>query len=151
MKNATLLVLACAIAAGCTASLDKSPTERAAPDQDKVYIPKDLDDCLAQLQKLLKPENIEKMKGGTEDDMIQYHMGLGMWMRNNWGLWGGSRLAKWFNAHGIKHPDDMSGVILDSYWRHLNKKRIKLDEQVKHYQDYWKKQKIQSGASSDKQ
>jgi hypothetical protein len=74
-----------------------------------------------------------------------------MWMRNNWGLWGGSRLAKWFNNQGVKHPDDMSGVILDSFWRHLNDKPIKLEEQVKHYQDYWKKQEtIQQETERDK-
>jgi len=33
----------------------------------------------------------------------------------------------------------MSGIILDSFWRQLNGKPIKLDEQIKHYQDYWKK------------
>ena len=92
------------------------------------------------------------MRVGTEDDMTQYHMGLGMWMRNNWGLWGGSRLAAWFNAQGINHPDDMSGIILDSFWRYLNGKPIKLDEQVKYYQGYWKKQEtIQPEDSSDKQ
>jgi hypothetical protein len=33
----------------------------------------------------------------------------------------------------------MSAIILDSFWRHLNGKAINLDEQVKHYRDYWKK------------
>ncbi len=108
--------------------------------KDDVYIPKDLDDCFVQLKKLLKPQDLEKMKSGTEDDMIQYHLGLGMWMRSNWGLWAGSRLAEWFNIQGITHPDDMSAIILDSFWRHLNKKPIELEEQVKYYQDYWKKQ-----------
>jgi len=73
--------------------------------------------------------------------MSQYHFGLGMGMRNEWGLWGGSRLAKWFNAQGITHPDDMSGIILHSFWRHLNGKPITLEQQVKYYQDYWKNQK----------
>ena len=77
------------------------------------------------------------MKSGSEEDMIQYHHGLGRWIRNNWELWAGSRLAKYFNDIGINHPDDMSGIILDSYWRQLNEKPIKLDEQIKYYQEYW--------------
>jgi hypothetical protein len=105
----------------------------------QVYIPKDLDECFAQLEKLLSKKTIAKMKSGPEGDMALYHHGLGMWMRNKWGLWKGSRLKKWFNDKGIRHPDDMSGIILDSFWRHLNKKRIKLEEQIAHYQDYWKK------------
>jgi uncharacterized C2H2 Zn-finger protein len=63
-------------------------------------------------------------------------------MRNNWQLWGGSRLSKYFNDKGIYHPDDMSGIILDSYHRNLNGQEIKLDEQVKYYQDYWEKSKL---------
>jgi len=57
----------------------------------------------------------------------------------DWQLWGGSRLSKFFNDRGIYHPDDMSGIILDSYHRYLTGKDIKLDEQIKFYQDYWKK------------
>jgi hypothetical protein len=42
---------------------------------------------------------------------------------------------------GIGHPEDMSGIILDSYHRHLNNKEIKLDEQIKFYKNYWEKAK----------
>jgi hypothetical protein len=49
-----------------------------------------------------------------------------------------SATATFTGASVIRHPDDMSGIILDSFCRHLNGNPIKLDEQVKHYQDYWK-------------
>lgn len=137
---------------GCRRTRELPASDETAEQADETYIPKDLDDCFVQLKELLKPEDIEKMKGGAEDDMIEYHFGLGMWMRNNWGLWGGSRLAEWFNARGVQHPDDMSGIILDSFWRHLNEKPVKLDEQVKYYQDYWKNQEtIQPEDSGDRQ
>lgn len=140
-KVPLLFAIVLFISAGCTKTDNSSPCaiEEVTEEADEAYIPKDLDDCFVQLKKLLKPEDIATMRSGTEDDMIQYHHGLGMWMRNNWGLWGGSRLAKWFNSKGIMHPDDMSGIILDSFWRHLNNKPIKLKEQVKYYQDYWEK------------
>jgi hypothetical protein len=113
------------------------PADRVTvPDEANIYIPRDLDDCFAQLKNILNPDDIRKMKAGTEAEMIEYHFGLGTWMRNNWGLWGGSRLAKWFNTQGIKHPDDMSGIILDSFWRHLNGKPVELDRQIKRYKDY---------------
>jgi len=153
MRRLTIALLAgLLLLGGCKATKSASSVDKTEQPPKEIYIPKDLDDCFAQLKKLLKPEDIEKMRVGTEDDMTQYHMGLGMWMRNNWGLWGGSRLAAWFNAQGINHPDDMSGIILDSFWRYLNGKPIKLDEQVKYYQGYWKKQEtIQPEDSSDKQ
>jgi hypothetical protein len=109
------------------------------PKKEEIYVPKDLDDCFVELKKMLSKEDIEKIKDGTEHEMIRYHFGLGMWMRNNWGLWSGSRLSRSFNEKGIHHPDDMSGIILNSFWRHLNNKPIQLDEQIKFYQEYWKK------------
>jgi hypothetical protein len=112
------------------------PKTRAA-----VYVPKDLDDCFKELKKKLPAAEIQKMKAGKEKDMIRYHHGLGTWMRNNWGLWGGSRLRTYFVKLGLRHPDDMSSTILDSFWRHLNGKPIKLKEQVKRYQAYWKRMK----------
>ena len=94
------------------------------------------------MQKISKPEDIDEFKSENEDDIPGlYHMSIGMWMRNNWGLSGGSRLAKWFNTKGIYHPDDMSSIILLSFWRHLNQKPIELDNQIEYYKDYWEKQK----------
>jgi hypothetical protein len=105
----------------------------------QIYIPRDLDDCFVELTKMLPEGEVEKMKNGPEEAMNRYHHGLGRWMRNKWGLWKGSRLSKWFNDKGIQHPDDMSGIILHSFWRHLNNKPVKLGEQVRYYQDYWKR------------
>lgn len=142
MKRLGMVILTGAVLlTGCGDVQNRPIAEATAQGKTDAYIPENLDDCFVQLKKLLKPEDIEKMKAGTEDDMSQYHFGLAMVMRNEWGLWGGSRLAKWFNAQGITHPDDMSGIILDSFWRHLNGKPINLEQQVKYYQDYWKKQK----------
>ena len=104
----------------------------------KIYVPPNLEDAFGELKKMLHPDLLKEMREGSERNMIQYHMGLGVWMRNNWGLWGGSRLAKYFNGIGIFHPDDMSGIILDSFWCHLNSQPIKLEEQVAYYQRFWK-------------
>lgn len=107
----------------------------------KLYIPKDLEDSFGELNKMLHPKFIEKFKNGGKEETIKQHRGLGLWMRNNWGLWAGSRLAKYFTELGITHPDDMSGIILTSYQRHLNNQPLELEKQIKYYKDYWKKQK----------
>ena len=112
--------------------------------KDTTYIPFDLDDCIQQLDKIFADSSKVKIKAMTEDDFsARMHLNFGMWMRNNWGLWKGSRLSKFFNEKGIYHPDDMSGIILDSYYRHLKGQEIKLSEQIKYYQDYWEKAKKQ--------
>lgn len=107
-------------------------------DPKKVYIPKDLDDAFIELKKMLPKDVQTKMKNSTEQGMSEYHFSLGMWMRNYWELWKESRLTKYFNNVGIQHPDDMSGIILNSFWRHLNNKPIQLKKQVAYYHEYWK-------------
>jgi len=104
------------------------------------YIPKDLDDCIKTLTEMLIDEDYLAFKNGTEKDMYKQHHFLGTHLRNEWGLWFETRLAKWFNAKGIHHADDMSGIILTSFWREINSKPIELDEQIKFYQDFWTKQ-----------
>ncbi len=78
-----------------------------------IYIPRDLSDTFAELDKTLSPALRTEMRKGAERDMVQHHFGLGMWIRNNWGLWKGLRLAKWFAHYGIFMPDDMSGIIIE--------------------------------------
>ena len=117
---------------------DKYSIYRDAVYIDGVYIPTDLNDCFAELRKTLEPDLLDEMMSRTEKEMVRYHMGVGLWMRNSWGLWRRSRLARNFNNLGIYHPDDMSGIVLISFWRHLHDEPIRLEEQVKHYQEYWK-------------
>jgi len=100
-------------------------------------IPTNLDECFTELLRELSDEDITEIKSGSEKDLSTWHHSLGRWMRNNWQLWQGSELAKWFNSIGIHHADDMSGIILTSFWRHLHSKQVHLSDQVKFYQDYW--------------
>jgi len=107
-------------------------------NSDGLYIPKDLNDSFIELDKMLSVKFRDSVKIIPEDDFTaDQHFRLGIWMRNNWGLWKGSRLKKYFNKKGISHPDDMSGVILHCYHRYLNKKDLELDKQIKIYMDYW--------------
>jgi hypothetical protein len=105
-----------------------------------VYIPKDLEDCFKQIDSFWDDSTKVEVKQLSESEFsANTHFGLGLWIRNNWQLWGGSRLSKYFNDLAIYHPDDMSGIIIISYHRYLLGKEIKLEEQIKIYQDYWEK------------
>ena len=86
-----------------------------------LYIPKNLEECFLELDKLLKPKDIEAIKNLKDrSETIQYHHGFGTWLRNNWGLWGGSRLQQYLISKGLRHPDDMSATILEFYYDWLN-------------------------------
>jgi len=112
------------------------------------YIPIDLNDALNYLDCLWSKSDKEGFKKISENEAVnRLHWGTGMGIRNSWGLWkGDSRIAKYFHDLGIYHPDDMSGIILTSFHRYLNKTDIKLDEQIKFYKDYWEKAKLAESA-----
>ena len=102
------------------------------------YIPKDLNDCFKQIDKLWNDSIKLEVKNWTEDEFtVKTHFGFGRWIRNNWQLWAGSRLSKYFKEKGIFHPDSMSGIILDSYHRYLNKKEIQIEKQITFHKDFW--------------
>lgn len=69
----------------------------------------------------------------------EYHFTLGMWLRNNWGLWKGeNELTDYFNSIGIYHADDMSGIILHCYVKMIRGDEIKFEDQINKYINYWK-------------
>jgi uncharacterized protein DUF6794 len=104
------------------------------------YIPKDLEDCFNQIDNIWSDSTKKQVKAWIENEFTsKTHLGFGMWMRNNWQLWGGSRLFAYFNNMGVTNPEDMSGNILASYHRHLIGLPLKLEEQIKFYKDYWEK------------
>ena len=141
MRNLLVILSISILAAICMPQSSDKDKLTPTPDPNavfKVYIPKNLEDCFVELKKMLHPTLINEMRLQSEDDMILYHHGLGTWIRNNWALWAKGRLSKYFNEVGIKHPDDMSGIILTSFWRHLHSQPIKLDEQVECYKKHWR-------------
>lgn len=107
-----------------------------------IYIPKNLTECFKEIDRFLNQSEKDKIKSKTEDEFrAEAHFVLGLWMRNNWALWKGSRLYCFFKSKGIFHPDDMSGIILTSYYRKLNNTDIKLDLQIEKYRKYWAEKK----------
>ena len=105
-------------------------------------MPTTLEGSFPVLEKLLKPQGVAELRAGGESELAGYHFGLGMWMRNNWNLWHGGPLADWFRARGIVLADDMSGIILTSFCRHVRSEPIRLEEQIEKYRTYWRDQKI---------
>lgn len=102
-------------------------------------IPKDLEECFVFLDGVLVAEDKEVATNDSNFAVLVHHT-LGRTLRNDWGLWGNSVLAKWFKEKGIEHADDMSEIILTSYHRYLNSKPIELEEQIKSCQEHWKEQ-----------
>jgi len=158
--RAVIVACCCVVYLGCTSEqagikmdddngMNEDLSYRINPTRDSgsesgIYIPRDLEDCFSELERMLSSSLIETIKSGNEEDLIDYHLGLGLWIRNNWGLWGDSRLRKYFSSQGIDHPDDMSGIIIDSFWRRLNSLPLNLEQQIEVYKEHWRQQEQQT-------
>lgn len=122
-------------------------------------IPSNLEDAISILERNTKQEDLETAKSMTEKDFSsQAHFSFGMGLRNNWNLWWSARLATenrdkgypqtkpaivdFFNNLGIYHADDMSGIIVTSFYRKVVGLDIDLDAQVQRYIDYWAAQGV---------
>jgi len=105
---------------------------------DNEYIPKNLEDAIETIDSKLSNDLKSDIIHMTEDDFIlESHFGIGLTMiRNGWSLWGKSRLFFFFEKKGINHPDDMSSIILTSYYRNLTGKPIRFDDQIIKIKDY---------------
>lgn len=96
---------------------------------NNVYIPKNLDDALLQLEKLTSPESRIKFRSIPEDSVCLYmHNRLGQWIILNWGFYGGSRLSHYLRSAGITYPDDMADFLILAYHRKLHDKPVGIKE-----------------------
>lgn len=114
-------------------SLKNETYRQTADSLNGVYIPKHLEDCYQQLDSILSDSVKIEIKGMTESDFLNNtHFGIGMWVRNNWQLWGGSRLSKYLLDAGVfNHADTMSDFILSGYRLYLKEEPSSLEVFVK--------------------
>ena len=93
--------------------------------QEIIQIPESLYECFEVLDDMKIDDNESWLKMTEKSALTGSHHGVGRWIRNNWGLWSGGRLKTLFENNEVKHPDDMSGIILTAYHRMKNNKEIK--------------------------
>lgn len=114
-----------------------------------VYIPKNLDDAIAQLDQLTSPEARNKMKAIPEDSVCLYlHGRLGQWMIVNWGFYDGSRLSHYLRSAGITYPDDMADFLILAYHRHLTGQPVVIREMATWFREKRRKsweEEVKSG------
>ena len=75
-----------------------------------------LDRIHSELEKILDKETLAQIDSyESQEKMVLLHHSLGMYLRNEYGLWSGdSELYRYLYDLGLRHPDDMSSVILES-------------------------------------
>jgi hypothetical protein len=80
--------------------------------------PKTVESAVDKVLSAMTPEQRELLRGTAYDDLIQFHLNLGVWIRNQFGLWRSNK--ELMEACGLPHPDDCSMVIINACWRRLH-------------------------------
>jgi hypothetical protein len=133
MRAAGLAVVVAALVAAAPARAD------AVSDGLKACAPTTLDEAVGCLDRWLPAsEKRDLVDPPVSADEIQLpHLGIGMWIRNEWGLWKGGPLRSNLAALGLRHPDDMSAVIVDAFVASQKGVRFNLAGEVARYKAYW--------------
>lgn len=116
MRAIIFLLLLLSLAAKCQARVAKTKTPKTL-EETFLYLDKVFDDT-SKYSFMMFPRSTAA---------IMQHFGLGMWIRNNWGLWNHGYLYQYFKNQGLNNPDDISHIILLSYHCYLNHEPINIE------------------------
>lgn len=97
-------------------------------------------EMMIELESILPQETLKRFENSDKKLVtVNLHHSLGTYIRNNANLWDDkSILHKYFNRYGIKHPDDMSDIILKMYHNYENNKVENIDDVLEVYWNHWK-------------
>lgn len=101
---------------------------------DGKYIPKDLNDALMELDKIMEDGAKKKFQAYKEEDArTKTHFSFGKYINARWSIQEGSRLTAWFQKCKIYNFDDMIDCVITAYHRKLNDKPIQFEELANYY------------------
>jgi len=89
---------------------------------ERLDIPGTMEDCYVFLDEMLDIEIKEDIRNSNNAELSKYHLGLGLWIRNNWLRQTDGRITKELRKAGYGHYDDMSAEILEKYQSYLKGK-----------------------------
>lgn len=100
--------------------------------------PRNLDECLVELLKISSSLKEEIRQISEEGFLSAFCNMFGRNIQNSWGLWTNSDLRLWFFSQGVYHADDMSSIIMVSFYRYLRDIPIDLPGQIAGCDACWK-------------
>jgi hypothetical protein len=117
----------------CLTAFGQTATKKELKEAWK-NIPTNIEESMSRLDILFS--DTAKRYFASKDEkaaVAEFNMMQGMAVRNNWKLWRGSVLSKYFNSYKIYHPEEMTYFIFTSYHRKLNNQTIAFEEQLNDY------------------
>lgn len=111
--NSFLLALLLGLAPDAGAEGEKKPL---VPGEWPATVEATVDDLLETMPESARNE----LAAMPEEDLPLTHFGIGLHIRNHYGLWGGNReLIEDACGDLACHPDDASGRIVKALWKRL--------------------------------
>jgi|APSaa5957512622_1039677.scaffolds.fasta_scaffold45416_2 hypothetical protein len=87
-----------------------------------MIIPKTIPECFELLTELVDKPSLDLIKNKKREGLVDFHMDIGLFIRNNWLYAEDSPLIKALREHGMTyyHEDTLSALIIELFWEHLN-------------------------------
>lgn len=107
------------------------------------FIPNNLNKCHEYLDIFITKDILEEIKS-DKIQPVDLHFTLGQWIRNSWGLWKGEgKLYKYLSSINLVHPDDMSGLIIESYFAKVKNIPFNIKDYIEECNTFYLNQKCQ--------
>lgn len=111
----------------------------------KFTMPTNLIEAVSEISKFYDFYDAVRKHKTADDFSTTYHHSVGREIRNQFALWKGAGacpvdeapLYYWFHRRGLRHPDDMSTIILELAWCEYHSVAFKLEDEIAKYQAYW--------------
>jgi hypothetical protein len=88
-----------------------------------------IEELKEQVKADLPKETLDELKNLKEEDLVQTHFGLGMYIRNKYNIWQSDFTEPVLDddtEYQFRiHPDDVSGRIIEMIWKDLQNNKDK--------------------------
>lgn len=130
------------------AQLPSPPKPPPVRDLAQAPDPRTLEEALATLKERVSAEILLQFAQAQDEHVaLRYDDSLGAWIRHNWGLRSeNGPLYEDLYRRGLRHPDDMSRLILTRFWRHLHAQPLEVQEQLTGYPKFWEQARTKQPA-----
>ena len=109
-------------------------------------LPRTLEESVQVLERTLPADLQVQMRSGSENDMIRHWDTVGRGIRNNWLMGNQPKpLREWFKQqYDVHDAEDISWIILASFWRHVNDRPLDVEGQLRERQKQAEARKLQA-------
>jgi hypothetical protein len=116
--NPSMIAIFALTSVGCDDNVSNNSSSESKAVEVQRGVPESFSQALDALDAMSSEEDREAYRN-DKVDMGLVHRQVGMRLRNDWGLWSGSKLRDYFSERGIAHADWISSAIFEAWIERL--------------------------------